>query len=97
MSATEAKLCALEEEVAAAERRAAAASGVAGAMDPTPPPDDRAFLYLADRLEKAMVTLDGVDASGDEGVRAARKAAVRFAQALLRRTDDAREGAARAR
>ena len=44
-----------------------------------------------------MVTLDGVDASGDEGVRAARKAAVRFAQALLRRTDDAREGAARAR
>ena len=97
MSATEAKLCALEEEVAAAERRAAAASGVAGAMDPTPPPDDRTFLYLADRLEKAMVTLDGVDASGDEGVRAARKAAVRFAQALLRRTDDAREGAARAR
>ena len=67
VSATEAKLCALEEEVAAAERRAAAASGVAGAMDPTPPPDDRTFLYLADRLEKAMVTLDGVDASGDEG------------------------------
>ena len=97
VSATEAKLCALEEEVAAAERRAAAASGVAGAMDPTPPPDDRTFLYLADRLEKAMVMLDGVDASGDEGVRAARKAAVRFAQALLRRTDDAREGAAHAR
>ena len=30
------------------------------------------------------------------GVRAARKAAARFAQALLRRTDDAREGGARA-
>lgn len=97
LAATNAQLRALEEEVAAAERRVAAASGVAGAMDPTPPPDDQTFLYLADRLEKAMVSLDGVDAAGDEEVRAARKAEVRFAQALLRRTDDAREGAARAR
>lgn len=97
LAAAYAQLRALEEEVASAERRVAAASGVAGAMDPTPPPDDRTFLYLADRLEKVMVTLDGVDASGDGEVRAARKAEVRFAQALLRRTDDAREGAARAR
>lgn len=97
LAETNARLRALEEEVAAAERRVAAASGVAGAMDPTPPPDDRTFLYLADRLEKAMVSLDGVDAAGDEEVRAARKAEVRFAQALLRRTDDARDGAARAR
>lgn len=42
---------------------------------------------LSDALEKTLLFLDGVDATGDDGVRAARKDAVRRVVALADRVD----------
>ena len=44
--------------------------------------------FLSDAFERALVHLDGIDSLGDDDVRAARKRAVRFVDALAERVID---------
>ena len=55
----------LEQELGELERATekAAAGGVAASMGATCP-NDTTFLHLGDRLEKALISLDGVDTAG---------------------------------
>ncbi len=89
---------ALERELGELERATerAAVGGVASAMGAAVP-EDVAFLHLGDRLEKALISLDGVDTNGEDDLRALRKGAVRRIQALMERGDAARARAAGAR
>ena len=89
---------ALERELSELERATerAAVGGVASAMGAAVP-KDVAFLHLGDRLEKALISLDGVDTHGEDDLRALRKGAVRRIQALMERGDAARARAAGAR
>lgn len=88
----------MERELGELERATerAAAGGVASAMGAAVP-KDVAFLHLGDRLEKALISLDGVDTNGDDDLRALRKGAVRRIQALMERGDAARARADAAR
>ena len=69
---------ALERELGELERATerAVQGGVASAMGAAVP-KDVAFLHLGDRLEKALISLDGVDTGGEDDLRALRKGAVR--------------------
>lgn len=89
---------ALERELGELERATerAVQGGVASAMGAAVP-KDVAFLHLGDRLEKALISLDGVDTGGEDDLRALRKGAVRRIQALMERGDAARARAAGAR
>ena len=88
----------MERELGELERATerAAAGGVASAMGAAVP-KDVAFLHLGDRLEKALISLDGVDTNGEDDLRALRKGAVRRIQALMERGDAARARADAAR
>ena len=88
----------LEQELGELERATekAAAGGVAASMGATCP-KDTTFLHLGDRLEKALISLDGVDTAGEDELRALRKGAVRRIQALIERGDAARARAEAAR
>ena len=89
---------ALERELGELERATerAVQGGVASAMGAAVP-KDVAFLHLGDRLEKALISLDGVDTGGEDDLRALRKGAVRRIQALMERGDAARARAAGSR
>ena len=88
----------LEQELGELERATekAAAGGVAASMGATCS-KDTTFLHLGDRLEKALISLDGVDTAGEDELRALRKGAVRRIQALIERGDAARARAEAAR
>ena len=88
----------LEQELGELERvtETVAAGGVAASMGATCP-KDTTFLHLGDRLEKALISLDGVDTAGEDELRALRKGAVRRIQALIERGDAARARAEAAR
>lgn len=88
----------LEQELGELERATekAAAGGVAASMGATCP-KDTTFLHLGDCLEKALISLDGVDTAGEDELRALRKGAVRRIQALIERGDAARARAEAAR
>ena len=97
VAACEAKVNDLQRELQDLERRTNACSGVAGAIGGTTPPKEQEYLYMSDRLEKTLISLDGVETHGMEDLRALRKAAVRRIQALLQRADAAKAAADRAR
>ena len=88
----------MERELGELERATerAAAGGVASAVGAAVP-KDVAFHHLGDRLEKALISLDGVDTNGEDDLRALRKGAVRRIQALMERGDAARARARAAR
>ena len=97
VAACDVKVDELQRELEELERRTeAAAGGVAGAMG-AKPPEDREYLYLNDRLEKALISLDGVETHGMDDLRALRKGAVKRIQSLLQRGDLAKAAAASVR
>lgn len=74
----------LEKEMEVLERRT---------QNEATPPDDKEYLYLNDKLEKALISLDGVETHGMGDLRALRKGAVKRIQMIINRGDAAKETA----